>query len=54
VFVDRTRRSKTRDVNSEIAQRLAGGDPVLLFGALRRRRMWASIARTMTADVLRG
>jgi 1-acyl-sn-glycerol-3-phosphate acyltransferase len=32
VFVDRTRRAKTRDVNSEIAQRLAGGDPVLLFG----------------------
>jgi lyso-ornithine lipid O-acyltransferase len=32
VFVDLTRRSKTRDVNSEIAQRLAGGDPVLLFG----------------------
>src|SRR5260370_322164 len=32
VFVDRTRRHKTRDVNSEIARRLAGGDPVLLFG----------------------
>jgi 1-acyl-sn-glycerol-3-phosphate acyltransferase len=32
VFVDRTRRHKTQDVNSEIAQRLAGGDPVLLFG----------------------
>jgi lyso-ornithine lipid O-acyltransferase len=32
VFVDRTRPHKTRDVNSEIAQRLAGGDPVLLFG----------------------
>jgi 1-acyl-sn-glycerol-3-phosphate acyltransferase len=32
VFVDRTRRAKTGDVNSEIAQRLAGGDPVLLFG----------------------
>ncbi len=32
VFVDRTRRHKTRDVNGEIAQRLAGGDPVLLFG----------------------
>ncbi len=32
VFVDRARRNKTRDVNSEIARRLAGGDPVLLFG----------------------
>ena len=32
VFVDRTRRHKTRDVNNEIAQRLADGDPVLLFG----------------------
>jgi 1-acyl-sn-glycerol-3-phosphate acyltransferase len=32
VFVDRTRRHKTWDVNSEIAQRPAGGDPVLLFG----------------------
>lgn len=32
VFVDRSRRHKTRDVNSEIAQRLADGDPVLLFG----------------------
>ena len=32
VFVDRTRRHKTRDVNSEIARRLADGDPVLLFG----------------------
>jgi lyso-ornithine lipid O-acyltransferase len=32
VFVDRSRRHKTRDVNSEIAQRLTGGDPVLLFG----------------------
>jgi lyso-ornithine lipid O-acyltransferase len=32
VFVDRTRRSKTGEVNSEIARRLAGGDPVLLFG----------------------
>src|SRR5260370_23259245 len=32
VFVDRTRRHKTRDVNSEIAQRLADGDPVVLFG----------------------
>lgn len=31
VFVDRTRRHKTRDVNSEIARRLAGGDAVLLF-----------------------
>jgi lyso-ornithine lipid O-acyltransferase len=31
VFVDRTRRQKTRDVNSEIARRLAGGDAVLLF-----------------------
>ena len=32
VFVDRTRRHKTRDVNNEIARRLADGDPVLLFG----------------------
>jgi lyso-ornithine lipid O-acyltransferase len=32
VFVDRTRRYKTRDVNSEIARRLADGDPVVLFG----------------------
>jgi len=32
VFVDRTRRHKTQDVNNEIAQRLADGDPVLLFG----------------------
>jgi lyso-ornithine lipid O-acyltransferase len=32
VFVDRNRRHKTADVNSEIAQRLASGDPVLLFG----------------------
>jgi lyso-ornithine lipid O-acyltransferase len=32
VFVDRQRRQKTGDVNAEIAQRLADGDPVLLFG----------------------
>jgi lyso-ornithine lipid O-acyltransferase len=32
VFVDRARRHKTAEVNTEIAQRLAGGDPVLLFG----------------------
>jgi 1-acyl-sn-glycerol-3-phosphate acyltransferase len=32
VFVDRSRRHKTRDVNAEIAQRLAEGDPVVLFG----------------------
>jgi 1-acyl-sn-glycerol-3-phosphate acyltransferase len=32
VFVDRTRRHKTPDVNAEIAQRLAEGDPVVLFG----------------------
>jgi lyso-ornithine lipid O-acyltransferase len=32
VFVDRTQRHKTPDVNAEIAQRLAEGDPVLLFG----------------------
>jgi len=32
VFVDRTRRHKTRDVNSEIAQRLADGDPVRVSG----------------------
>jgi 1-acyl-sn-glycerol-3-phosphate acyltransferase len=31
VFVDRARRHKTRDVNGEIARRLAGGDAVLLF-----------------------
>jgi lyso-ornithine lipid O-acyltransferase len=31
VFVDRTRRHKTGEVNSEIARRLSGGDPVLLF-----------------------
>jgi 1-acyl-sn-glycerol-3-phosphate acyltransferase len=32
VFVDRARRHKTRDVNAEIARRLAEGDPVVLFG----------------------
>ena len=32
VFVDRGRRHKTREVNAEIAQRLAEGDPVVLFG----------------------
>ncbi|HUI96040.1 MAG TPA: lysophospholipid acyltransferase family protein [Xanthobacteraceae bacterium] len=32
VFVDRTRRHKTREVNAEIASRLTGGDPVVLFG----------------------
>src|SRR6516225_8148016 len=32
VFVDRGRRHKTQEVNSEIAQRLAEGDPVVLFG----------------------
>jgi len=32
VFVDRTQRHKTRDVNDEIARRLADGDPVVLFG----------------------
>jgi len=32
VFVDRTRRHKTQDANSEIARRLADGDPVVLFG----------------------
>lgn len=32
VFVDRARRQKTRDVNAEIARRLAAGDPVVLFG----------------------
>jgi 1-acyl-sn-glycerol-3-phosphate acyltransferase len=31
VFVDRERRQKTRDVNSEIARRLARGDAVVLF-----------------------
>jgi 1-acyl-sn-glycerol-3-phosphate acyltransferase len=32
VFVDRARRHRTRDVNAEIAQRLAQGDAVVLFG----------------------
>lgn len=32
VFVDRSRRQKTAQVNAEIAQRLAEGDPVVLFG----------------------
>src|SRR5262249_23665676 len=32
VFVDRARRQKTREVNAEIATRLTGGDPVVLFG----------------------
>ncbi len=32
VFVERARRHKTRDVNAVIAQRLAQGDPVVLFG----------------------
>ncbi len=32
VFVDRKRRHATGDVNSQIARRLASGDPVLLFG----------------------
>jgi 1-acyl-sn-glycerol-3-phosphate acyltransferase len=32
VFVDRSRRHKTGDVNAEIARRLAEGDPVVLFG----------------------
>jgi 1-acyl-sn-glycerol-3-phosphate acyltransferase len=32
VFVDRARRHKTQHVNAEIAQRLAEGDPVVLFG----------------------
>lgn len=32
VFVDRQRRQKTGEVNAEIAQRLASGDPVMLFG----------------------
>jgi 1-acyl-sn-glycerol-3-phosphate acyltransferase len=32
VFVDRQRRHKTGEVNAEIAQRLAEGDPVVLFG----------------------
>lgn len=32
VFVDRSRRQKTAEVNAEIAQRLAEGDPVVLFG----------------------
>jgi 1-acyl-sn-glycerol-3-phosphate acyltransferase len=31
VFVDRERRQKTRDVNSEIGRRLVAGDAVLLF-----------------------
>jgi 1-acyl-sn-glycerol-3-phosphate acyltransferase len=32
VFVDRTRRHSTAQVNAEIAERLAEGDPVVLFG----------------------
>jgi 1-acyl-sn-glycerol-3-phosphate acyltransferase len=32
VFVERDRRHKTSEVNAAIAQRLAEGDPVLLFG----------------------
>jgi 1-acyl-sn-glycerol-3-phosphate acyltransferase len=32
VFVNRNQRHKTADVNAEIARRLAGGDPVVLFG----------------------
>ena len=32
VFVDRARRHTTHRVNAEIAQRLAEGDPVVLFG----------------------
>jgi len=32
VFVERDRRQKTGEVNAHIAQRLAEGDPVLLFG----------------------
>ena len=32
VFVERDRRHKTGEVNAAIAQRLAEGDPVLLFG----------------------
>jgi 1-acyl-sn-glycerol-3-phosphate acyltransferase len=32
VFVERDRRQKTSEVNAQIAQRLAEGDPVLLFG----------------------
>jgi 1-acyl-sn-glycerol-3-phosphate acyltransferase len=32
VFVERDRRHKTAEVNAQIAQRLAEGDPVLLFG----------------------
>ena len=32
VFVERDRRQKTGEVNAAIAQRLAEGDPVLLFG----------------------
>jgi 1-acyl-sn-glycerol-3-phosphate acyltransferase len=32
VFVDRSRRLQTGDVNAQIARRLAEGDPVVLFG----------------------
>ena len=32
VFVDRSRRHATGDVNKEIASRMADGDPVVLFG----------------------
>src|SRR5689334_5138481 len=31
VFVDRNRRLKTAEATAEIAQRLSGGDPVVLF-----------------------
>ena len=31
IFVDRTRRHQTSEVNAEIAMRLAQGDPVVLF-----------------------
>jgi len=31
VFVDRNRRSETRSVNAEIAERLRAGDPIVLF-----------------------
>src|ERR1044071_4485314 len=32
VFVERDKRHKTGEVNAQIGQRLAEGDPVLLFG----------------------
>jgi 1-acyl-sn-glycerol-3-phosphate acyltransferase len=63
VFVDRTRRHKTAAVTAEIAQRLASGDPVLLFGegtssdgnrVLPFRSALVGAARDLMADPQRG